>query len=232
MEYGKYAEVEARIRKALTALADEPDLTVMAAADQFHVPVRRLRARHQGRKARSQREGSGQRLTKQQHRALEAYVQRCDNLHMPALVPQLIDAAQRILSLSLAPGQNAEPLTRNWISRYLKKYPHMRRVKQKTKEIDRSASEEIAVYQRHFRDFHREVEEKGILLDDIYNMDETGFRIGVSGSQWVITMDMNRPQFNPSDTNRDYATSIEAVSGDGVMIDPMLIMKGVNHLKK
>ena len=53
------AEVEARIRKALAALADEPDLTVVAAADQFHVPVRRLRARHQGRKARSQREGSG-----------------------------------------------------------------------------------------------------------------------------------------------------------------------------
>ena len=151
---------------------------------------------------------------------------------MPALVPQLIDAAQRILSLSLAPGQNAEPLSRNWISRYLKKYLHMRRVRQETRKIDRSASEEIAVYERHFRDFQREVEEKGILLGDIYNMDETGFRIGVGGSQWVVTMDMNRPQFSPSDTNRDYATSIEAVSGDGVVIDPMLIMKGVNHLEK
>ena len=59
----------------------------------------------------------------------------------------------------------------------------MRRTKQKSKEIDRSASEEIATYQRHFRDFQREVEEKGILPGDIYNMDETGFRIGMGGSQ-------------------------------------------------
>ena len=65
---------------------------------------------------------------------------------MPALVPQLIDAAQWIITLSLAPGQKAEPLSKNWISRYLKKYPHMRRTKQKSKEIDRSASEEIATY--------------------------------------------------------------------------------------
>ena len=109
MDYGKYAEVETRIRKALAALADEPDLTVVAAADQFHVPVRRLRARHQGRKSRSQREGPRQRLNKQLHRTLETYVQRCDSLHMLALVPQLIDAAQRILNPSLALGQSAEP---------------------------------------------------------------------------------------------------------------------------
>ena len=103
---------------------------------------------------------------------------------------------------------------------------------QKSKEIDRSASEEIAVYQRHFRDYQRTIQEKGILPDDIYNMDEMGFRIGVGGSQWIITMDITRPHFSPSDTNRDYAMSIEAVSGDGIMIDAMLIMKGVNHLEK
>ena len=45
-------------------------------------------------------------------------------------------------------------------------------------------------------------------------------------------MDMQRPQHSPSDTNRDYATSVEAVSGDGVVIDPLMIMKGVKHLEK
>ena len=33
MKYGKYAEVEARIWKALTALVDEPDLTVVVVVD-------------------------------------------------------------------------------------------------------------------------------------------------------------------------------------------------------
>ena len=64
MQYGKYAEVEGRIRKALAALADEPDLTVAAAARQFFVPEPRLRARAKGRKLRMHREGPGQRLNK------------------------------------------------------------------------------------------------------------------------------------------------------------------------
>ena len=45
-------------------------------------------------------------------------------------------------------------------------------------------------------------------------------------------MDIRRPHHSPSDTNRDYATSIEAISGDGVVVEPILIMKGVSHLEK
>ena len=108
----------------------------------------------------------------------------------------------------------------------------MKRLKQKTKEIDRSASEELRVYRRHFREFKEKIDKKGILPGDIYNMDETGFYIGVGGNQWIITMDIHRLHYSPSDTNRDYATSVEAVSGDGVVIEPMLILKGVNHLEK
>ena len=146
MEYGNYAQIEERIQKALAALSDESDLTVAAAARQFFVPVTRLRQRAKGRIARTQRDGPGQRLNKDQHRALEAYIQRCDKIGMPVLVPQLIDAAQRILNLSLAPGQKPELLSKNWISRYLKKYLYMKRLKQKTKEIDHSTSEELRVY--------------------------------------------------------------------------------------
>ena len=45
-------------------------------------------------------------------------------------------------------------------------------------------------------------------------------------------MDIYRPHFSPSDINRDYITSVEAVSGDGEIIDPFLIIKGVSYLEK
>jgi hypothetical protein len=61
-------------------------------------------------------------------------------------------------------------------------------------------------------------------------MDETGFRIGVGRNQWVITMDWKRPQISPSDTNRDYITSVEAVSVDGEVLPPLLIIQGMDHL--
>ena len=232
MEYGNYTQIEERIQKACAALLDEPDLTVAAAARQFFVPVSRLRHRAKGRTSKIQREGVGQRLNKDQHRALEAYIQRCDKLRMPALIPQLINAAQRIIDLSLAPGQTSEPLSKNWIAQYLKKYPHMKRLKQKTKEIDRSASEELQVYRQYFREFKEEVDEKDILPGNIYNIDETGFRISIGGNQWIITMDIHRLHHSPSDTNRDYTTSVEAVSGDRVVVEPMMILKDINHLEK
>ena len=108
----------------------------------------------------------------------------------------------------------------------------MRRVKQKTKEINCSASEEVAIYQRHFREFREKVNKKDILSRDIYNMDKTGFHIGVGGQQWIVTINIQRPYYSPLDINHDYAISIEAVSGDGVVVDLMLIIKDISHLEK
>ena len=63
-------------------------------------------------------------------------------------------------------------------------------------------------------------------------MDKIGFRIGVNGSQWIITIDIYRPHFSPLDINCDYITSVEAISKDDEVIDPFLIIKGVSYLKK
>ena len=108
----------------------------------------------------------------------------------------------------------------------------MRRTKQKTKEINRSACEELAIYERHFRDFKEVIIEKGIMPGDIYNIDETGFRIRIGGSQWIITLDMHCRHYSPSSTCRDYCTSVEAISGDGEVIAPLIILKGMNILEK
>jgi hypothetical protein len=72
----------------------------------------------------------------------------------------------------------------------------------------------------------------GIVPADAYNMDETGFRIGVGGSQWAVTMNWERKQMSGSETNRDYITSMEAISGDGEVLPPLLIAQGSVHLQK
>ena len=40
------------------------------------------------------------------------------------------------------------------------------------------------------------------------------------------------PALQPSDTDRDDATSVEAVSSDGVAIDTTPIIKGISYLEK
>ena len=39
------------------------------------------------------------------------------------------------------------------------------------------------------------MDEKNIQPADLYNMDETGFRIGIAGAQCVISLSQGRPSY-------------------------------------
>jgi len=168
------------------------------------------------------RAGSNRLLTNEQDLVLKAYIDRCDQIGMPALVPQIKSAAQLLLDKS-HPELSAPPLGKDWVTRWLQRNPDCRRVRQKPRNIERSASDEKALYEHYFRAYKRVVTEHGIASADIYNMDETGFRIGVGGSQWIITRDWRKPKLSPLEINRDFATSVEVISGDGVVL-PLLII--------
>ena len=71
----------------------------------------------------------------------------------------------------------------------------------------------------------------GILDCDFYNFDETGFMMGIICSSMVVTRADRRgqgKQLQPG--NREWATAIECVSGDGFVLPPFLIVQGKNHL--
>ena len=83
----------------------------------------------------------------------------------------------------------------------------------------------------YFNAYKQVVVNYGIPPQDQYNFDETGFRIGVGGSQWIITMEVGKKHHTiGSDSNHDYVTSVETISGDGEALPPLLIVQGVNHL--
>ena len=68
------------------------------------------------------------------------------------------------------------------------------------------------------------MDEKRILLDDMYNMDETGFQIGVEKNQWIVTIDPSRQSYLASSNNRDYITIIEEIQGLGEVLPLMVIL--------
>ena len=121
------------------------ELTCAEAARQFFVPYPHLYARL---KRRDSRPRTNLRLTEEQNQALQEYVHRCDALNSPALVPQLLDVAERILKQS---EPEAAPFGKNWITRFLRRNPHLRRVRQKPQELERVAADEIPVYKKQFR---------------------------------------------------------------------------------
>jgi hypothetical protein len=70
-------------------------------------------------------------------------------------------------------------------------------------------------------DFH------GILEDDIYNFDETGFRLGQAGNRLVVTAAerRGRPTLVGSDSTQ-WTTVITCVNAQGWHMPPFIIFKG------
>jgi len=69
------------------------------------------------------------------------------------------------------------------------------------------------------------VEENGLEPGDIWNMDETGFRVGcISQSSLVVTRKEVKKAYLASPKDRTLITSIECVSRDRGLIDPVIIL--------
>ena len=74
--------------------------------------------------------------------------------------------------------------------------------------------------------------EKGITELDVWNVNETGFRIGCGNSKLVVTMDINKPLLMIDLENRNYITSAECIGSASETIPPMFLISGVNILYK
>ena len=64
---------------------------------------------------------------------------------------------------------------------------------------------------------------------DIWNMDETGFRIGVARDQKVLSLNKQTPAYIAAGNNRETVTIIEAISADGATTPAMAIVAGKEH---
>ena len=139
------------------------------------------------------------------------------------MVPQLKGAIQRILDLNHPDGK-APPLGQYFIMRQLATNLDYRRVKQKLKELNQVAANSIEVYKAYFNEFKAVVYKYGIIQGDVYNIDETGFRIGVGGSQQIITIDYQKDNLLLLELNRDYIMLVETISANSKVLPPLLII--------
>ena len=71
----------------------------------------------------------------------------------------------------------------------------------------------------------------GILYEDIYNMDEKGFMMGVAGSAKVIISKHEKQAFSAQSGNREWVSLIEAIGTTGRSLPLFVIFKGVNKQK-
>src|SRR5436190_19676846 len=77
-----------------------------------------------------------------------------------------------------------------------------------------------------FNEFKRVIEEENIQLEDIYNMDKTGFALGTLAKTYVIVNKTYGTRYQASPGRQEWLTIIECICADGTAISPFVIFTG------
>ncbi|KAI1001427.1 hypothetical protein K3495_g6772 [Podosphaera aphanis] len=158
---------EETIQNALRYMKENPNAKIGQVARQFKCQYSLLYNRSRGIKPSSSRGGQNKKLSEPEDQALQDYLPLLHYVGIPANLLELEKAANR---LPFFKGKG-EKISARWAKPMAAK----RREAHLKQDME-----------HHFAEFARCVNKLGIQADDIYNFDETGFRIGVVAGEKVL----------------------------------------------
>ena len=127
--------------------------------------------------------------------------------------------------------RNAQRVGKRWTERFIKRRPELKTRFNRVYDYQRGLCEDPAIIEPWFRLVHNMREKYGIQDGDFYNFDETGFMMGMVRPGMVITRAdrVGKPKsIQPG--NREWATAICCIAGDGYTMPPFLVVQGRFHL--
>src|SRR5439155_4136057 len=94
----------------------------------------------------------------------------------------------------------------------------------------RAAPGNPKIMEKHFSIFKKAVVDYKVLIDNIWNMDEKGFLMGLASKAKVICRQGRKnPRYTCND-NRELITVLKCVSAGGCLLLPLIVIKGAHHL--
>jgi hypothetical protein len=181
---------EKRISDALNELNSNPSIKIAGLARKYRVPPSTLRHRRNGRPPASTKGGHNKALNHNQNEALKGYIEFLIYISQPPTQRAIRIAANKIL---IASGSSHQ-VGRDWVTRWLLRHKDFyKTIRPKTLQAERKATHQKSDILQHFLDFRTAIVKYGIAQDDVYNFDETGFRIGMLQDQKSLPMLQQNP---------------------------------------
>ncbi len=226
-----YINLKYRIEEATDAIHDGEYKFASTAAQAFEVPVqtlqRRLAETHTSLFERKPHEYV---LNTEQREAICIYLTRLNKLSISARLRHLREAANFLLQQ--ANPVNPSRVEQHWPVRFLQQNPQFFKRKQTPLAADRKTSLTVEVTKQHFYDFRDVLIKYAIQPNDIWNMNESDFRIEVERGHLVITLIKKKPLRAIDSKVRDLVSDVKAINAGGEKILPMLIVLEINILNK
>jgi len=229
----EYQQIEERIAEAMDYRSHPQNtqnpVKITELATMFNVPYQRLQRRLQGHNSRSTRAPTNMRLSSDQEEAILSYMRRCERLGVCVRARAITISANSILRRSHEGDTPAPIVNERWTLRFLQRHPSFVKKKQIDLEAQRVAAYDLKDTEEWFRQLSRLIQDHSIQPEDLWNMDESGFRIGVSKGYYILTEHPKKSHVLLSSKNRESLTVVEAINAAGGAAPPMLVISSKLH---
>jgi hypothetical protein len=230
----KEQNIQLALKQYTILKLETPKPNLSKIARDYDVSPAALRRRTLGVGDLTTRKAHNKRLTDVQEEILLDYVTLYDELRAPIGPHMIQDAANQILNAAKPEGAPpTKPLNKTWALAFMKRQREFFKGKRQLKDYKRGSAEFSGDILWWMGQYTNIIEARGIQDSDIYNMDETGFRIGVG--RRIETVYTRYPRYIPtidSKSTQKLITSVECISRDGFALPPMLIVPGVVQLEE
>ncbi|RYN85670.1 hypothetical protein AA0119_g13236 [Alternaria tenuissima] len=216
---------EDRVILAIQAIREDASLSERRAAAIYNVRRSTLHDRRAGTTSRRDSQVNSSRLTKYEENTLVQYIRKLDARGFAPTLSYVREMANQLLAVR-GGGQVGE----RWASNLVHRKPELKARLTRQRNRQRVLCSDPAVISPWFDLVQNTRRKYGILDEDTYNFDETGFTMGVAGSVKVVTASerRNRP-IGVQTGNREWVTLIAGVNAKGWAVSPFFIFKAKNH---
>ena len=223
---------EERMKLAIKAFNQGQFQSKTSCAQAFDVPSRTLMKRLNGVTSRKESIANGRKLSDIEETTLSRWILDMHHRGLPLQISNVRYLAQLLLSARMKPS-NAENATIGelWVNRFIKRHPELKSKYTRPYDYQRAKCEDPELIKNWFNCVQETIQKYGISEQDIYNMDETGFQIGVASTAKVVcgseTRDSHAKFIQPG--NREWITIIIAINASGSVLPPQIIFAGKKH---
>ena len=224
--------VEEEIWRALEK-RDREGTSFQDLASEFGVPRSTLNNRARGGISRRKAHEEEQALPPAIEDALQKWAQKMDDHGFPPRLDIFRAMAQELAE------QNAEvtgdstqaKLGKTWLSSFLNRHPKVSSKFGSNLDRQRALAGSPEPITDYFHKLKKALKEYDFLPENIYNMDEKGFMLGMSSRSKFVCKVGRRPPRVTQDGTRELIIVIEAVSTAQYILPPMVIYKGAAHYR-
>lgn len=194
------------------------------------MPKSTLYDRVNGRSFRVDLRANSHRLSQTQEEALVAWIVSRDTRGAAPRSSQVAKMADLILQADNPSGY--EPLGKDWVTKFTKRRPELKCRFARRYNRQRAQCEDPNVIKTWFETLQKTRMQYGILDEDIFNFDETGFAMGVIATSKVVARsEMPGKPHLIQPGNREWVTAIECINASGWAIPTTIIFKEKVHIK-